>query len=1054
MKKILLRITTGLCILLVLLPLAVAAASLGFTKEGSAGQTSVYVAGIPDCFPVESFDAESGTYVGAAPAFLALVSDQTDIEFVYIRAGQQDRRATLAKNSQVDMLFACADETALLELGVEKLRLFSVNRNGVPTDVYCVFTAVSGENERAAIRSVAESLTKDDIAKLLTSDSSELVSQRRFRIVLIVLGGALIVTLIALAVFLILFFRRKRKSDVLYDNATEMGNKKYFIQMFGTAISDQARELYYVVQLAFPIDWVNGNYGADESDRILKYAADSITQRLKDNEFCARIGGGSFAAAIYSNGVDQVERRVEEILRVLNAYGEKYMNGEMKSLFHAGICALAIDDKNAEKVLYNVDQAYHRAYDSKKPYIFVNHDVLNEYRTKVSVREQAGEALDQHAFTPYVQFIVDAGDGSIRGGELLSRWENRLYGLLGPGSYISILQDMGLIVRHDLLMLEEACKLLEQWHAAGKDYFLTCNLTRVTVSDKTLVERVLAIAERYSFPNEKLILEVTEDSIEEDKESALKNINSLKEKGFRVALDDFSSGYTAVSNLYEYSVDLVKLDRQMIIDAERDSQAAALMREIIKLCHELHVKVLAEGVENESQARQSRSLLCDFVQGYFYARALPIRELKGFEEGYRPKVIPEPEPEAPVAVQPEAVTETPVGTPAEAAVETPVETPAEAAVEAPVETPAETLFEAPADVSVEIPAQPEIPVIVPISAPVAQGSEAQSADTVETSDGSPAVVPRETPAEISDDSSESAADPDVEAQPETVSEISSQTPLEAQPEAPAESVFEAPVETPADLQPEIPAEPEYETPGEAAAETPVQPEIPVILPIADPVACGSEAPAADTVETFAVSQPEIHSEILDEVPADLQPGTPAEAAVEAPVETPAELQRNIPAEPEYEAPAETVEETPAQPEIPVSVPAPVEEQVEVPQVNTGSSLEAPAEIRREAPVETGNEINTDDQPEIPAETVSEAPVETPADVQREIPAESEKEASAEPQTGNAPPAPPAPAAPESASEAEKIMLHVQYGPYRMDLPGKIDIGPVSDVLRAIQDTFD
>lgn len=813
MKKAVLRILMGCLALLSLLPLMTSYAAVGFTNDGAAERESVYVAGAPDNYPVESYDADSGAYVGAAPAFLSLVAEKSGLNFVYIRAGEQDRRETLAGNSQVDMFFALESESELLELGVEKIKLFSVTKDGKPTDVYCVFTIVSGERERAAIGNVSEGLTKDDVANLLTADSSELVSQRRFRVILIVLGAAFLCTLVALTVFLVLFFRRRKKSDGLVDSATEVGNKAYFIQMFSTTISDHTRELYYIVHFAFAIDWVNGNFGTEESDEILRYAADTIKQRLKDNEFCARIGGGSFAAAIYSNGATQTERRVEEILRVLNAYGEKYKSVEINSLFHAGICALAVDDKNAEKVLYNADQAYHRAVELKKDYVFVNHDVLDEYKTKVSIREQAGEAIERHAFTPYVQFIVNASDGAICGAELLSRWDNRLYGLLTPGNYIPILQDMGLIVRHDLLMLEEACRLLEVWRLRGKDYFLTCNLTRVTISDKTIVEKIESIADKYKIRKEKLVLEVTEDSIEEDKDSALKNILTLKEKGYRIALDDFSTGYTAVSNLYEYAVELVKLDRQMISDADRDPQAAALIKEIAKLCHELGIRVLAEGVENEEQARKIKVANCDYIQGFFFARALPLRELDGFERNYTAKTVSVPEEQGGASAvvkeadEPVKIADEGIAAPAvtvekttpENAEETPAETGEETAEETPSELPgeesAETVEEAGAGIIEEIPAVDtektvEIPAVAPLAVPVYEMHEAAPEETrcAPETVAAPEEKPVETPAE-----------PAVEQQPETP-----ETSPVAVPDGPASSPVQPRAEVPATVQREEP----------------------------------------------------------------------------------------------------------------------------------------------------------------------------------------------------------------------------------------------------------
>ena len=638
MRKKAIRILLWICVLLVFFP-ASADADVGSTTDGAADPATLYVAGNPDGYPVECFDGDSGTYVGAAPAFLQLVSERTGLDFVYIRAGEQDRREKLARNQQVDLLFALSGETELLDLGDEVIKLFSVMDDGVPTDVYCVLTAISGAEDRAQIRSVAESLTADELSLLMTAGSAYFPGAQRYNTALILLGCALVLALAGVAVLLVLFYRKKHKASAFVDTATKIGNKQYFIRTFRSMISDPARELYYVIHFCFDIGWVNNSYGAEEADSILRYAADTIKQRMKDNEFCARIGGGAFAAAIYSSGADQVENRVDEILRVLNAYSGKYKNGEMKLLFQAGICALALDDKNADKVLYNAEQAYRRAVQEKSAFVFVNHDVLNEQQARVSIREQASEALKQHAFTPYVQFIVSAKDNRICGGEMLSRWPNRLYGLLNPGTYVPILQDMGLIVDHDLLILEEACMLLQEWEAEGKGWFLTCNLTRTTISDPSLPGKLTSITERYDFPREKLILEVTEDSLEENKESALRNISVLKEKGFHIALDDFSSGFTSISDLYGYAVDLVKLDRQMIIDADQDPHAAALMTEISRLCHELKILVLAEGVETETQLRQVRTSLCDYVQGYYFARPIPLRELDGFLERYRPEAL-------------------------------------------------------------------------------------------------------------------------------------------------------------------------------------------------------------------------------------------------------------------------------------------------------------------------------------------------------------------------------------------------------------------------------
>ncbi len=742
MRKTILKLLAGsfLCALIMILPPAPSRAAVDFTRDGAADYSGLYVAGVPDGYPVESFDEESGEYIGAGPTFLSLVSEKTGLDFYYIRAGGDDRRESLAKNDQVDLMFATGDENKVIDLGVEKLKLFSLSKNGSPTDVYCVFTSVSSEAERTKVRSVAESLTKDDVARLLTTEVSQSGGLKDFSITLLVLGGALFCAIAVIVPVLCMIFKRRPKKQTFSDPLTGLGNRARFAQMFSTDISDQTRELYNIAYFAFDIAWVNNNYGNEEADAVLRYAAHTVTKYVKDNEFCARVGGGAFAAAFNVGGDVPVEKRVESIVKKLNEYGGKNPGSEGKLLFQAGICALTLEDKDAEKVLYNAQQAYRRAVEEKKEYVFVNRDVLKDYRLKAFIRETARDALEKRTFTPYVQFVVYAENGMICGGEILSRWETRAFGLLSPGRYIQILQDIGLIVRHDLYMMEEACRLLEKWHSEGKNYFLNCNLTRVTISDPTLVEQVLSLAERYKFPKEKLILEVTEDSLESDKENALKNVRRLKENGFHIALDDFSSGYTTVTNLYEYAVDIVKIDRQMVLASEHDSQAASVMKEITRLCHELQVSVLAEGVETEEQARRVRSIQCDYIQGYFYARALPIRELEGFEQNYKAKVISAPAESAEnLIVAP--VDTVPKDDPVRLAIETPVvhaapEVSEKAAQAAPV---------TPAPVADAEPIRYETPAPVAEAEPIRYETPAPVAEAASVRYETPAPVANEAP---------------------------------------------------------------------------------------------------------------------------------------------------------------------------------------------------------------------------------------------------------------------------------------------------------------------
>lgn len=624
------------CLFAALLALALpASADVTCTTDGAAGTDRLYVAGMPDAYPVEAYRTEDAQYVGAAPAFLRLVSERTGLDFAYIRAGAADRRATLARNRQVELLFAASDETALLEGGAERIRLFTVMRNGETAELYCVFTSIARADDRAAIRAVAESLTGDEIAALFTADAAYPAERERATGVIAALCAALALALVAVLVLALRLRRRRRHTSEWLDAATRLGNRQSFLRSFNACIDDPTRELCHIVWFAFDIRRVNVDWGPDESDAILRFAAKTLSDAMRGNEFCARIGGGSFAALLVCDNGKQAEERVTALLDALNAYDGRVHSHVGAPLFRASVRALSIEDRDADGLLESVERACLHAAEEKQTLVFVDREILRRQETRASLREQAAEAIEKGRLTPYVQLVVRTDDGAICGGEMLSRWENRTYGRLNPADYIQLFRELGLIAAHDRQMMENAFRLLEAWHKQGRTWFLTCNLSRVTISESDFAEQILAVAERYDFPRERMVVEVTEDMLEEDKEAARRNVEQFKRAGFHIALDDFPAGFNSLTNLYEYEVDLLKIARELMLDAEQGPHAAAVITEITRLSHDLGIRVMVEGVERAEQARLARETGCDYIQGFYYFKPLPVRELDDFAANYQ-----------------------------------------------------------------------------------------------------------------------------------------------------------------------------------------------------------------------------------------------------------------------------------------------------------------------------------------------------------------------------------------------------------------------------------
>lgn len=250
------------------------------------------------------------------------------------------------------------------------------------------------------------------------------------------------------------------------------------------------------------------------------------------------------------------------------------------------------------------------------------------------ITESVLNGLNNNEFKMHLQFIVDCKTKKIVSAEALSRWENPQKGIIGPGNYIRHMELAGLISKHDFYMFELACRQLEKWNNTEyKDISISCNFTRITLSEEDCIDRLKMIAEGYDFDKTKLAIEITEDAIEENREIAKRNVVLCKELGFRIYLDDLGSGYTSLANLCDYPIDVVKIDRDILLRTNTE-RGKALFSGIVALAHSLNISVICEGVETEEQTALMVESGCDYIQGWYYSKPIPLRECETFIEGY------------------------------------------------------------------------------------------------------------------------------------------------------------------------------------------------------------------------------------------------------------------------------------------------------------------------------------------------------------------------------------------------------------------------------------
>lgn len=604
-----------------------ASASVTTTREAAGAADSIYVAGNPDWYPIEYYDADSECYEGVMPALLERISEETGLHFTYIQAGREDQRLRLAQNGQVEIVSGFRKNTAELEkYGVTNSEiLFTLDGEKGAEEVCFAFTAIADEALISTFEQALESVSGEELAGMAVLFSQEQEKECWPTWVKLLLIGIILV--LALCVFVLARQRHKDKiamdQDDMTDPLTGLGNKIYFKKCFEKDLSDQYRGMYGLVYIGFDAEHVYKTAGEAALENLTCFAANELMNSREADMTVARIGRGSFAVLRLCSGENEAAAWTGELLEKLNKRSADSQDNRAE--FFAGIYLLKQNDFDCEMALFNAQQGYQHALSKGERVAVSDKRLLNTVSEKQQLRKQMLQAIEKHEFQMYLQFIVSAESGEIVEAESLSRWMHPQKGLLFPGSYISLLESEKVVEELDFYIFEEACKQLEKWQKQGLCAGISCNFTRITIDHADFIARLELILQKYFFDHEQLIIEITEDIMEVHKELAFENISRCKELGFRIALDDAGSGYTSFSDLRDYPIDIVKIDRS-ILTAAVTEKGIALLRGMIALVHSMKMKALCEGIETEQQYRLLRDLGCDYLQGYYFFRALPKEE--------------------------------------------------------------------------------------------------------------------------------------------------------------------------------------------------------------------------------------------------------------------------------------------------------------------------------------------------------------------------------------------------------------------------------------------
>lgn len=422
-----------------------------------------------------------------------------------------------------------------------------------------------------------------------------------------------------------------------YDTLTELPNRALLSDRLEHAIQEAERDEHLVGVLLLDLDefkLVNDSLGHSAGDQLLQEVALHLRDCLRAGDTVARLGGDEFVLVVpLHQEADYCNDIAERVLATLQR-PIRIADHEVTARPSIGVSMYPQDGRTAEALLQAADTAMYAAkHAGKNRYRYFAESMNRQVSARLQIESELQDALAHEQLELHYQPRVALDTGMISGAETLLRWRHPERGLLLPGEFIQVAERGPLISDIDRLVLNHAAERVAAWQRERRNLLLSVNLSARELHADGFAAEVARILERFGVDPSGLEIEITESMLMYDFERASRQLLDLKERapGLNVAIDDFGSGYSSLNYLRHLPIDTLKIDRSFVVElagAAETGTAAAIAKTIVELAHNLHMTVVAEGVEHLDQLRVLRGFGCEEAQGFLFDRALPVEEFK------------------------------------------------------------------------------------------------------------------------------------------------------------------------------------------------------------------------------------------------------------------------------------------------------------------------------------------------------------------------------------------------------------------------------------------
>jgi diguanylate cyclase (GGDEF)-like protein len=413
------------------------------------------------------------------------------------------------------------------------------------------------------------------------------------------------------------------------DSLTGLANRYYFDESLRTAIPRANRLNDQLALLFLDLDnfkIINDSMGHDAGDQLLKEVARRLLHVVRNGDIVCRLGGDEFA--ILAHNFESQEPIILLAERILEELRRPIFIKNTEQLISASIGVATYPDagNNASDMLKAADLAMYRAKrDGKNNYHFFSTALQAQVQERIRLEKELRSLIPTDHFILYYQAIIEAKTLEICGVESLIRWDHPTRGILPPSEFITLAEEIGLIVEIDSRSRLKACQQLSKWRAQKlvNDYFTV----RINVCAQMLTDDDLHIAikndlDKAELPGHCIGLEITESLLIENLASTAKLLEQIQSYGVEISVDDFGTGYSSMAYLKMLPARTLKIDRTFVQGVPENIDDCRILRAMIVFGKSLNLKIVIEGIETKEQAQFCRKYGADFLQGYLFSKPI------------------------------------------------------------------------------------------------------------------------------------------------------------------------------------------------------------------------------------------------------------------------------------------------------------------------------------------------------------------------------------------------------------------------------------------------